>query len=303
MELALRLSLTILTLYSTPWIDMWWTWKDFYTLKDDRSQIFITRAFHGTHSTSSKHLDRSDIRSKSIPLFWSVYGEPILTRLGFALIELALGKRLSEFQVPSDNPDLHQDMIDVMTAKELLSSGLVMKETGQIYQDAVQACLTHQAVASSGIVVLDSRNPNFQEDLERFVVAPIRDFHLATWGQTFNVNFGLNLDLAPKTTQSALELDINPKSLLEINKQTTEPDWVSYEWEVPEVLRLRCRQGEQWMSLSESLRTTIVLIGYDFHYEAATCEGYLKKEWGSLGVEILDVIISSIGDSPKSPRK
>jgi hypothetical protein len=107
--------------------------------------------------------------------------------------------------------------------------------------------------------------------------------------------------LAPEMTQSSIELDSNLKSPLEINKHLVEPDWIVYEWEVPAVIRFRCRQEEQQVSLAETLRTTIVLIGYDFHFEATTCEGYLRREWGNLGIELLELIISAIDDSLKSP--
>jgi hypothetical protein len=52
--------------------------------------------------------------------------------------------------------------------------------------------------------------------------------------------------------------------------------------------------------LAETLRTTIILIGYDFHFEATICEEYLKKEWGNLGIGLLELIISGISDSLKS---
>ena len=297
-DLALSLSLAVLVFYSTPWIDNWWTWRDFYTLKDDKSQIFIRAAFYGVNR---KSLPRSTSHPASILTFWDCYGEPILTRLGLALIELALGKRLSEFQEPSGDPNVDQDMKDVYTAQKLVTSGRVLQEAGQIYHDVVEACLSHQVTELSAVIGLVSKHPNFQQDLERFVAAPIRNYHAATWGQVSEGKVHSNLDLALETTQSSTELDSNLNSPLEINKRNIEPDWITYEWEIPEVMRLRCLQGDQQMSLAETLRTTIVLIGYDFHFEAATCEGYLKREWGNLGIELLELIISSICDSPKSP--
>jgi hypothetical protein len=185
MDLALNLSQAILQFYSTSWIDDWWTWKDFCMLKDDNKKVFVTGKFYSTQrplSSAAKKL----AHPASTSMFWSCFGEPILTRLGFALIELALGKRLSQLRPPDADPDGDQDVLDTFTAKKILKAGAVLAEAGQCYHDAVQACLTHEVVMDSGLRRLDSTHPNFQQDLERFVVGPIRDFRIATWGQIFN---------------------------------------------------------------------------------------------------------------------
>lgn len=88
------------------------------------------------------------------------------------------------------DPNADQDMLDTYTAKSLLENGSVFQEAGQLYHDAVQACLSHQVTMPSGPRSLNSEHPNFQEDLERFVVGPIRDFHMATWGQIFHEDDG-----------------------------------------------------------------------------------------------------------------
>lgn len=188
MDLALSLSLAILQFYSTPWIDDWWTWKDFCMLKDDNKQVFVTGKFYSTQKPSSPTATTAKKLSHpaAASMFWSCFGEPILTRLGFALIELALGKRLSQLRPAEADPSADQDMLDTFTAKSLLSDGSVFQEAGQLYQDAVQACLSHQVTMDSGPRSLDSKHPDFQQDLERFVVGPIRDYHIATWGQIFD---------------------------------------------------------------------------------------------------------------------
>jgi len=180
MDLALSLCLAILQFHSTPWIDKWWTWKDFCMLRDDNKQVFVTGKFYSTQRpltpTAKKHPALAS-------LFWHCFGEPILTRLGFALIELALGKRLSQLRPSNVDPNGDQDMLDTATAKQVLKDGTVFDEAGQCYHDAVKACLDHFVIMPSGPKTLDSEDPNFQQDLERFVVGPIRDFHMATWGQ------------------------------------------------------------------------------------------------------------------------
>ena len=182
MDLALNLSLAILQFYSTPWIDEWWTWKDFCMLKDDNKQVFVTGKFYSTQKPSSPTAKKLT-HTAAASVFWSCFGEPILTRLGFALIELALGKRLSQLRPADADPNADQDMLDAFTAKSLLADGSVFNEAGQLYHDAVQACLSHQVTIESGPRSLDSKHPDFQQDLERFVVGPIRDYHGATWEQ------------------------------------------------------------------------------------------------------------------------
>jgi hypothetical protein len=181
MDLALSLSVAILQFYKTPWIDMWWTWKDFCVLTGDKSQIFVTKRFYSAHS-------RLNLKSQAHPLstsaFWECFGEPVLTRLGFALVELALGQRLSELRVQEGGvmQDGDEDMLDLLTAKHLMDEGRVLEEADQCYHDAVQACLTHQVIMDSGVRGLNSDHVNFQLDVERFVVAPIRNSFQASWG-------------------------------------------------------------------------------------------------------------------------
>jgi hypothetical protein len=180
MDLALSLSLAILQFYSTPWIDGWWTWKDFCMLKGEKSQVFINRKFY---SDQSPHISRQASHVASTSDFWELYGEPVLTRLGFALVELALGKRLSQLRQPSDNPGIDEDMLDLKTAKRVVKIGLVLEEAGPIYNDAVKACLEHQVIMPSNVVGLKSEHKNFQRDLEEYVVGPLRHFHAVSWPQ------------------------------------------------------------------------------------------------------------------------
>jgi hypothetical protein len=182
MDLALSLSLAILQFYTTPWIDMWWTWKDFCMVKGDKSQIFVTKRFYSTHSPLNIK-SQPPTHPLSTSTFWDCYGEPVLTRLGFALVELALGQRLSDLRQGECAVTEDEDMLDLMTAKQLVEEGRVLDEAGQCYHDAVQACLTHQVITDTEVKGLSSKHVNFQSDVEKFVVAPIRDSYAASWGQ------------------------------------------------------------------------------------------------------------------------
>ena len=87
-------------------------------LKDDNKQVFVTGRFYSTQRALSPTANKS-AHSAATSLFWSCFGEPILTRLGFALIELALGKRLSQLRPLNVDPNGDQDMLDFMTARQV----------------------------------------------------------------------------------------------------------------------------------------------------------------------------------------
>jgi hypothetical protein len=132
-------------------------------------------------------------------VFWDCYGESALTRLGLALVELAFGMRLSQirgldlirkaftlkpFLIYFDMGDVHnQDMLDVFTAKELLASRVFLQEAGVCFHDAVQVCLSHRVMDSSGPKGLNSSDPDFLSHVSRYVIQPIRNLYIATWGQ------------------------------------------------------------------------------------------------------------------------
>lgn len=178
MDLALSLSLAILQFVSTQWVDKWWSFRDFCMLKGDKSQIFVTKKFYSTQLGAAKFDE--PVHSPQMSMFWDCIGEPILTRLGFALVELALGKRLSDLRAPGSDPNLN-DMLDLTAARKLVNEGQVLEEAGQCYHNAVQACLTHQIMTAEGVKGLNSQHAKFQADLENFVVAPVREFYLASW--------------------------------------------------------------------------------------------------------------------------
>jgi hypothetical protein len=142
---------------------------------------------------------RNDETNVSQSVFWDCYGEPALTRLGLALVELALGMKLSQIRESDllrsafalkpfpthfdmDNVQ-NQDMLDVFTANELLASGAVLQEAGVCYHDAVQVCLSHRVMNSSGPKILNSSDPDFLSHVLRHIIQPIRDFYIANWSQ------------------------------------------------------------------------------------------------------------------------
>jgi hypothetical protein len=183
-SLALRLSYAILQYYSTGWIDTSWTWKDFSVAqaegrRHDESPLFVTQKFY---STSTKSATSDATNTAQAAGIWACIGEPILTRLGFALIELALGKRLTDLRDGNTDQGMHPDMADFFTARNILKSGQVRREEGRAYEDVVRACLEHQFLCRSEIRSLDSRNTSFHNDVEQSIIAPLHSMWTETWG-------------------------------------------------------------------------------------------------------------------------
>ena len=178
MGLALKLSYAILQFYSTPWIEACWTWRDFCIDKRNDSQLFVARKFYSTRSRAltpgSKRLPTSG--------FWAIHGEPILTRLGFALIELALGESLAELRPEHQDNGLDPDALDFITARNLVKSGCIMREEGRGYEDVVKACLNHQFISRTDLLGLDSSRSNFQENVEKCIIAPLYTMWTSSWG-------------------------------------------------------------------------------------------------------------------------
>ena len=178
MNLALRLSYAILEFHSTPWIEACWTWQDFCIDKHNQAQLFVTQKFY---SSRSRRLSSSSRTSLSSAL-WITHGEPILTRLGFALIELAMGRRLAELRTKEYGRNLDPDTVDFLTAKYLIDSGRIRQEEGRYYESVVKTCLNHEYLRNTELVRLDSSRSTFQDNVEELVIAPLHKHWTANWG-------------------------------------------------------------------------------------------------------------------------
>lgn len=184
MSLALRLSYAILQYYSTGWIDPGWSWKDFLVAqtdgqRPDESHLFVSQKFYSASHKSSSSESTQNNQAGGI---WDPIGEPILTRLGFALIELALGQRLAELREVSVDQSMPPDMLDFFTARHLLKTGRVMRQESRAYEDVVRACLEHQYLCRSEVKSLDSRNTSFQRDVEQSIIVPLQSIWTEAWG-------------------------------------------------------------------------------------------------------------------------
>lgn len=182
MDLALGLSYALLQFYSTPWIGSHWTWRDFYIDKHNDSQLFVTREFY-SRSRSSRR-DKGGSPGSNV---LAIFGEPILIKLGFALVELAIGRRLAELH-PDDQPkNIDPDTLDFLAAKKLVTSGRIMREEGRAYEGVVKACLFHQFICSSQLTIIDSSRSTFQADVEQSIIEPLHTMWTTSWGNQENV--------------------------------------------------------------------------------------------------------------------
>lgn len=176
-ELAVRISTAVLQLCSTPWITSSWSWGDFSMagLREqelDNPSLFVTHQFYSQCRGQSMCAtsDRSDSG-----LLRLTAGEPALTRLGFALIELAFGKRLASMQ--GNFPNIVGDPYyqDFATAAALLNSGYILHEEGLRYHQAVLTCLKQEVQAQDGYGKrsLSFQDPIFQQDAANAILKPL----------------------------------------------------------------------------------------------------------------------------------
>ncbi|KAL8941509.1 MAG: hypothetical protein Q9216_002191 [Gyalolechia sp. 2 TL-2023] len=162
-RLALSLSHAILSFYSTPWIDAHWTWRDFCIDRENEGQLFATRRFY---SDRKEALGPGDHAAPTSCL-WAIHGEPTLTRLGFALIELALGKKLAELRPDHGYHSSDPDTLDFLTAKTVVDSGQIMRAESQAYEDVVKSSSLEQDPDSKDFYPKKIRNISWRVSSDR----------------------------------------------------------------------------------------------------------------------------------------
>lgn len=182
--LAMRLSYAVLQFHSTPWITGKWSWNDFSITKtedqrQDEGNLFVTHQFYSSLNRPPTSTSKANPMAGILS---TVIGEPVLTRLGFALIEIALGKRLSELRIEQDNELGDPDMRDFATACRILDSGQIQEEESCLYEDVVEVCLRHRFRSAFGVRCLDSSEPSFRKDAEQVIIEPLHSLWAQTWG-------------------------------------------------------------------------------------------------------------------------
>lgn len=163
---ALKLSYSILKLYSTPWVELDWTWENILVTRDNddldaEPEVFIVHKLHSADEAVEHTLRWTGFETSK----W----EDSLTRLGFALVELAFGRRLEAY----DDENL------LKTALQLSGTGQIAVREGQIYGDVVRACLTHSYHSGSEIKTIDSDRPDFQDAVREAILSPLHALWLS----------------------------------------------------------------------------------------------------------------------------
>jgi hypothetical protein len=187
LNLALDLASAIVKFYQTSWIERAWTWRNFSMMKAESTlDLVITRRFW---SSEAPVQSLAPAPSK----FWHCLRDkdPMLVRLGFALIELAMGKRLSDLRLLLDGQkevkeaenEAMKDMEDYNTALDLVEKNIIGDEVGVAYQRVVAACLECKVLGDDGTKLLRSSSNSFEDDVEKFIVGPLRQYYINTWGK------------------------------------------------------------------------------------------------------------------------
>lgn len=189
-EFAYKLSYSILTLSSTPWVRANWTWDNVLVMldteKDDEElEVVILHKLESANESIEEALRPTHSKSEKLE-------EPILTRLGFALTELALRRRL----------EASDDRLIYKTAINLSDTGQIAVRAGQIYGDVVKACLTHLYRSGSEIKTLNSSSPDFQDAVHEAVLSPLH----AVWSSMRKAR-KLRSTIRPAQEGVAIELD------------------------------------------------------------------------------------------------
>jgi len=181
---ALRLAWAVTQLHQTPWIRPKWSWGDFSAINNQDQiddPLLITKHF----ASSSHDSSVSPVASREMPspLLGIALGEPVLARLGYALIELASGKRLASLHESSGLTSGDKDLQELLTARHLLDTGFVMDEECQSYSDVVHTCLYQQVQreGGNGLKRLKPQDPMFERDLTQTIVQPLYNLYARSW--------------------------------------------------------------------------------------------------------------------------
>ncbi|EXJ74855.1 uncharacterized protein A1O5_01551 [Cladophialophora psammophila CBS 110553] len=185
-HLALQLAWGVTQLLQTPWIDANWTWSDFSAITNRQQgliddSLFITKQFQSLGGSDILSAPGGRMAPQSLRI---LLPEPVLARLGYALIELASGKRLAGLQEPSGPTSPDRDVQDFLTARHLLDTGFVVDQECQAYSNVVHACLYQEVKREGGYGAkkLKSQDPSFERDMTRAIVQPLYHLCSSSWG-------------------------------------------------------------------------------------------------------------------------
>jgi len=195
-ELALRLSSALMRLRNTPWVDGSWTWNDVWVTVTqshgatngdirDLSILFIPRDFYSNVQASDGASVVTAVNPD--PMREIIGDEPVLTRLGFALIELALGKHIEDMWADYEVPDVPSDkeLNNMLAAKRLLKTTRIGDEAGKQYEGVVQACIhqTYYDLQTGRNIRLLLKHDSFPQLAQEAIISPLFDVYKGFAGE------------------------------------------------------------------------------------------------------------------------
>ncbi|KAK4201004.1 hypothetical protein QBC40DRAFT_296073 [Triangularia verruculosa] len=163
-ELALRLCLAIVRLCETPWVNESWTWdvcvgqippnsNDMSDRAHDdvmKFPVIFREVYSAGYQTDSESIQTAVAPMQCAELLQD--DEPVLTKLGLALIELALQKSMEDLRSELGSPEstAPQSVIDRCMAIKLLKTGKIQREASAAYADAVNVCIQRKFLDTDG---------------------------------------------------------------------------------------------------------------------------------------------------------
>ncbi|KAK1836111.1 hypothetical protein QBC39DRAFT_430261 [Podospora conica] len=213
LELAIRLSLTILQLCKTPWIDDSWTWTDVCVSQVTTSTRTTAIKQHGDLNNGSAspteepppatpaHPLSAEPQSPVMFFLGEIYSvtydaeaastaatiiaapraidlmdtEPVMTKLGMALIELALRESIQDMKEGYGLDGMSdQDVANICTARALLEDGKIRRELSKGYEGVVKACIERQYHDERGTLrAVASRDDSFLSSFRDAIILPL----------------------------------------------------------------------------------------------------------------------------------
>lgn len=194
LELALRLSLAIVQLCKTPWVSESWTWNDVCVSQaavedgkdhEDNAQkkgnnyikfpgIFILREIY---SVTYEGHRASELTAVNVPRIMAdvLDEEPVLTKLGLALIELAIGKSIQEMKEEYGlDATVEDEFANICLARMLLKNGKICNEASAVYESVVKVCIGRRYIDMEGQPrSLLSQHESFLSSFREAIILPL----------------------------------------------------------------------------------------------------------------------------------
>ncbi len=188
LELALRLSLAIVQLCQTPWVSETWTWNDVCVSQvtpeeeEDDSEngcikfpvmFILSEIYSVTYDPDGA----SGLTAVAVPRMADILDEePVLTKLGLALIELAFEKSIQDIkeEMKMDGVVVEDHLANIYAAKRLLKNGKIRKEASKVYEGVVNVCIARQYIDREGTPKsLLSKHETFSTCFREEIILPL----------------------------------------------------------------------------------------------------------------------------------